>query len=116
MTFSFVMLGCIQLFAQNPVPDPDTIENPVQEGDPAVRTLPPRLDYVEDRKRITPAEIPDVLKQTLESNAAYSDWQKATFYHDENKDEYIVEFHEKGATTSYRFDKQGRPIVEEEKR
>jgi hypothetical protein len=100
-------------FAQTPVPDPDTVSNPVQEGDPAVRHLPPRLDYVEDRQRITPEEVPEPVKETLESSAQYSDWQKAMIFFDKNKQEYVVEFKAAGATTTYRFNKEGKPILED---
>ena len=113
MALSLILMTSIQLFAQNPVPDPDTLQNPVKEGDPAVRALPPRMDYVDNRKRITPEEVPDAVRQSLESSAQYTDWQKAMIYHDRNKDEYLVEFTEKGKTTSYRFSKDGRPVVEE---
>ena len=109
----FISLQVTLLCAQNPVPESDTLENPVQEGDPAVRTLPPRLDYVDDLKRITPAEVPEPIRQSLESNAQYADWQKSTIYHDRNKDEYLVEFSEAGKTTTYRFNKEGRQVVEE---
>lgn len=114
---TLVALGCclsgtIHLAAQNPVPDPDTISTPVQEGDPAITTLPPRLDYIEDRKRITPEEVPDPVRQSLESSAQYANWQKAMIYHDKNKDEYLVEFTDKGTTTTYRFNKEGNPIIE----
>ncbi|MEX2235184.1 MAG: hypothetical protein WD824_23680 [Cyclobacteriaceae bacterium] len=108
-----ILSASTALFAQNPVPDSDTIPNPVQEGDPAVRQLPPRLDYVDDKKRITPEEIPDPVRVTLEGSAQYTDWQKAMIYHDKNKDEYVVEFKEGGKTTTHRFNKEGRPIVEE---
>ena len=101
------------LFAQIPAPEPDTLSNPVQEGDPAVRHLPPRLDYVEDRQRITPEEVPQPVKETLESSAQYTDWQKAMIYFDKNKEEYVVEFKEAGRTTAYRFNKEGRPVLEE---
>lgn len=113
MTFTLMLMGTICLLAQNPVPDPDTVQNPVQEGDPALRTLPPRLDYVDDRKRIQAEEVPAPVRETLESNAQYSNWQKATLYHDANKDEYIVEFQETGKPTSYRFSKEGKQIIEE---
>ena len=113
LPLTFVILTTITSVAQNPVPDPDTTQNPIQEGDPALETLPPRLDYVEDKKRITPQEVPDVVKQTLESSAQYTDWQKATIYHDKNKDEYLVEFASEGKTTTYRFNKEGKPVVEE---
>lgn len=48
-TLLFMVLAAAA-HAQNPVPDPDTLADPVQQGDPAVRTLPPGLDYVEDRR------------------------------------------------------------------
>ena len=107
-------LASSNAFSQNPVPEPDTLSNPVQEGDPAVRTLPPGLDYVEDdRKRIMPEELPDPVRQTLESGAEYSNWQKAAIYKDKEKEEYLVEFKEADKTTTYRFNKEGRPVLEE---
>ena len=112
VTFAMLMLTSIPLLGQNPVPDPDTLPGPVKEGDPALRTLPPRLDYVEDRKRITPEEVPLRVRESLESSAQYTDWQKATLYHDSNKDEYIVEFRGAGRVTTYRFNHDGKPIVE----
>jgi hypothetical protein len=111
--FTLLLLASGALLAQNPVPDPDTIPNPVQEGDPAVKQLPPRLDYVEHRKRITPEELPEPVRVSLESSAQYTNWQKATIFRDKNKEEYIVEFTEAGKTTTYRFNKEGRPILEE---
>jgi hypothetical protein len=100
------------LFAQVPAPDPDTVP-PVKEGDPAVRQLPPREDYADDKQRVTPEELPDPVKQTLESSAQYTGWEKAPIFRDKKKEEYIVEFKERGKTTAYRFNKEGRPIFEE---
>ena len=114
LSFAFMLVASVPVLAQNPVPDPDTVQNPVQQGDPAVKTLPPRLDYVEDRRRITPEEVPDLVKQSLESSAQYTDWQRAEIYHDTNKDEYLVEFSGQNRTTTYRFNKEGKPIVEED--
>jgi hypothetical protein len=62
---------------------------------------------------MVPEELPDPVKQTLESSVQYADWQKAAIYRDKKKEEYIVEFTERGKTTTYRFDKEGRPIPEE---
>lgn len=101
------------LCAQTPVPDPDTIPNPVKQGDPAIDQLPARLDYIENRRRIMPEELPDAVRHTLESSAQYEAWEKAPIFHDRNKDEYIVEFSEAGKTTTYRFNKEGRPILKE---
>lgn len=99
--------------AQIPAPDPDTVP-PVKEGDPAIRQLPPRMDYSDDKKRITPEELPDPVKQTLESSAQYTGWEKAEIFQDKKKEEFIIEFDEKGKTTAYRFNKDGTPIVKEE--
>ncbi len=101
------------LLAQTPAPDPDTVP-PVKEGDPAIRQLPPRMDYTDDKKRITPEELPDPVKQTLESSAQYTGWEKAGIFQDKKKEEYLVEFNEKGQTTAYRFNKDGTPVLKEE--
>jgi hypothetical protein len=105
---------CICSSGQTPVPEPDTLSNPVQEGDPAVRTLPPGLDYIEaDRERMMPAELPEAVQQTLESGAEYKDWQKARIFKKKDKEEYIVEFKEADRTTTYRFSKDGRPVFDD---
>lgn len=113
MAVLFMLSAATSVWAQTPVPDPDTLSNPVQQGDPAVRTLPPGLDYVEDKKRISAEEIPDPVRETLESTGRYSGWQKGVVFHDRNKDEYVVEFKEAGKTRSYRFNKDGKPVIEE---
>ena len=113
ITITFLLAAGPMAMAQSPVPESDTVSNPIQQGDPALRTLPPRMDYVEDKRRIMPDEVPQPVRQTLESSANFKDWQKATIFHDENKDEYIVEFAEADKRTSYRFNKEGRPIIEE---
>lgn len=114
ISLALTLIAAAQAFSQNPIPEPDTLDNPVQEGDPAVRTLPPRLDYVDDKKRITADEVPDAVRQSLESSAQYTDWQKSTIFHDQNRDEYIIEFSSQGKTTTYRFNKEGKPVVQDE--
>lgn len=114
LSLALTLIAAAPAHSQNPIPDPDTLQNPVQEGDPAVRTLPPRLDYVDDKQRITADEVPDPVRQSLESSAQYTDWQKSTIYRDKNRDEYIVEFSSEGKTTTYRFNKEGKPVVEDE--
>lgn len=114
LSLTFVIFGSLTAFAQNPIPDPDTVQTPVQPGDPTMETLPARLDYVDDKRRITADEIPDPVRQSLESSAQYTDWKKAVLYHDRNRDHYLVEFSAEGKVTTYRFNKEGRPVVEEE--
>lgn len=113
IAFALAVIAAAPAFSQNPIPDADTLENPVQEGDPAVRTLPPRLDYVDDKRRITAEEVPDPVRQSLESSAQYTDWQRASIHHDKNRDEYIVEFSGEGRSTTYRFNKEGKPVIED---
>lgn len=113
-TCLFVIFGSAIVIAQAPIPDPDSVSHPVQQGDPALRTMPDDLNYVEDNKRITGDELPGPVRETLESSAQYTNWQRAVILHDENTDEYEVQFKEAGKTTSYRFNREGKPIPEED--
>lgn len=108
------VLAAVNGFSQTPVPDPDTVGNPIQQGDPALETMPPGLDYVDDKKRIAPEELPDPVRRTLESDTRYSKWKEALIFHDRNKNEFVVEFTEAGKTTSYRFDREGKAIIQKE--
>lgn len=110
---AFLIVAVAAVFAQNPVPQPDTLQDPVQQGDPAVRNLPPQMDYVNDMKRIIPKEIPAPVRQTLESSAQYTGWEKALIYQNKTKDEYLIQFKDAGKTTSYRFYKNGRPVPDD---
>lgn len=42
---AFLMVSVAAVFAQSPVSQPDTLQDPVQQGDPAVRNLPPQMDF-----------------------------------------------------------------------
>ena len=80
-----------------------------------METLPRGLDYVEDKRRITVEELPDAVRQTLESGTRYGNWkEEATVFHDRNKDEYILEIITAGKEETYRFNKEGKPIIQEE--
>lgn len=107
-----LLLAAADGFSQTPIPDPDTVGNPIQQGDPAIETLPPGLDYVEDKKRIKHEELPDAVRRTLESGTRYSNWKDAMIFHDRNKDEYIIEFAKPDNSTTYRFSKDGEPIIQ----
>lgn len=108
-----MLFASISLMAQNPIPDPDTLTAPAKQGDPALKTLPPRLDYTEDRKRISPEELPPQVRQALDSDSQLAAWHDAVLYHDRNKDEYIVELSTEGKITTHRFNSEGKPIIEE---
>lgn len=105
------LFACGHVWGQTPVPEADTVP-PIKEGDPALRQLPPREDYSDDRERMMPEELPDPVKQTLESNALYSGWEKAQVFRDKTREEFIVEFKDRGKPATYRFNKEGRPVLE----
>lgn len=111
--FLLLLFTSTGLVAQTPVPDPDTVETPVQQGDPTMDQLPARLDYIEDKKRISAEELPAPVRETLESGDHYAGWKEGVIFEDRNTEEYIIELKEGAKTKSYRFNKEGRPIVEE---
>jgi biopolymer transport protein ExbD len=110
LLFVAIFMISAAVVAQNPVPDPDTIPDPVKQGDPAVRQLPAETDYMIDMKRIMPEELPQQVRQTLQSSAQYSNWEKAMIYQNKRNEEYLIQFTDAGKTTTYRFDKVGRHI------
>ncbi len=107
-----MLLASFPLWSQTPAPEPDTLPNPIRQGDPALRALPPRMDYIEDLRRISPEELPQPVRETLQAHPEYNDWQNAMIYLDENMDEYVVKFGDAAETKSYRFNKEGKPILE----
>lgn len=109
-----VLIAAVNGFSQTPVPEFDTATTVIQEGDPAIQTLPRGLDYVEDKKQIALEEVPDPVRESLESDARYAGWRDATIFHEQNKDEYLVEVSKDGKSTTYRFDKDGKPIIQKE--
>lgn len=112
-TCTFLLLGSAGL-AQTPVPDPDSVLHPSQQGDPALRSMPDDLNYIKDNKRITAEELPASVRETLQSSTQYEQWQRAVIFHDKNRDEYEVQFKEAGKTTSYRFNREGKPLPAQE--
>lgn len=109
-----VLAAAVNGFSQTPVPESDTATVVIQEGDPAIETLPRGLDYIEDKKQITLEEVPDPVRESLESDARYTGWQEATIFHEQNKDEYLIEVSKDGKSTTYHFDKDGKPILQKE--
>lgn len=114
LPFILLLIAAVNGFSQAPIPDADTVGTPIQQGDPTLESMPPGLDYVEDKKRITPEELPDPVRETLESGTSYKNWKEGNLFHDRNTDEYIVEHRDAGKTTTYRFTKEGKPIIQKE--
>jgi hypothetical protein len=95
--------------AQSPVPDPDTIKNPVKQGDPAPQVIPPKTSYKKTMVVIKPSQVPAPVRKKLE-HSAYKGWEKATIYRNESSSEYLIEFRETGRVRKYRFNKNGQQL------
>ena len=95
--------------------DLDTAQNPVRQGDPAVRESPEELqdNGLRDMVKITEKEIPESMENALKGE---SSGESKTFYRSEDGDEYAVEIKDGNTTQVYRFDKQGNPINERKPR
>lgn len=89
--------------------DLDTAQNPVRQGDPAVRQSPEEVqdNGLRDMVKITEKEIPESMENALKGE---SSGESKTFYRSEDGDEYAVEIKDGNTTQVYRFDKQGKPI------
>ena len=95
--------------AQSPVPDPDTMKNPIKQGDPAPQVIPPKTSYQKTMVIIKPSQVPAPVRKRLE-HSAYKGWEKATIYRNESSSIYLIEFRETGRIRKYRFDKNGHQL------
>jgi hypothetical protein len=109
-TVAGILFFATIVWAQSPVPDPDTLKDPVKQTDPEVKVGPKETNYKADRLKITPAEIPRAVRQTLESSPTYSGWEKAAVYKNENGSLFFVEITSGDGAQTFRFDKTGKPL------
>lgn len=88
----------------------DTAKNPVTEGDPAVKqsSEQSRKNDLRDMVKISPNEIPADMQNALKG----SDYKgkSKTFYRSKSRDSYLVEIQDGNITQTYRFDKKGKRI------
>lgn len=95
--------------AQNPTPELDTTELPVQQGDPQLKTFSTDT-YLKNHKRIMPEELPKEVIRTLEAGSQYEGWRKAPIYVNEKGDRFVVEITTADRTERFQFDRQGKPV------
>jgi len=112
MSLVMVMIATIASNAQTPIPDPDTIRDPVKQGDPAVQVIPRQVQYEKNFVKIKPTEVPAEVKKRLQ-HTAYKGWEKATIYRNQSSTIYMVEFQEPNKTRIYKFDKHGQQLEDE---
>jgi hypothetical protein len=96
-------------FAQE-TSDLDTAQNPVRQGDPAVRQTPEQVqdNELRDMVKIKESEIPASLQNALKGDDYKG--ESKTYYRSKDGDSYAVEIKDGNITQTYRFDKQGKPI------
>lgn len=107
--FLFASLAFSASFAQ--VQDPDTIRNPVKQGDPAPQVVPKHAEYRRSFIVVRKDDLPVGVKKSLQDDE-YRGWEKATFYRNGTSTIYLVEIQEPNKTRLYRFTKNGKPLNE----
>lgn len=113
LLLSFFLFGTMILVnAQSPVPEPDTLKNQVRQVDPVPQTMPPDANYTVNKIKITSAEFPEAVKRSLNAGSEYEGWQKGIAYKSKDGKEYILEMREADTLRVFRFDKNGKLIIE----
>jgi hypothetical protein len=107
-----IMFSTAALLAQTPVPESDTLKDPVKQTDPEVKVLPQDANYLKDHVKITPKQIPAGVKQMLESSPEYTGWEKAAFYKDKAGTKFTVQITRGDTTRIFHFDPTGKPLIE----
>jgi hypothetical protein len=110
---ALLLLTCSLGYCQSPVPDADTVKDPIKQGDPAPQIIQPRVSYKKTMVSIKPSQVPAPVKKRL-AHSAYKGWEKATIYRNESSTLYLVEFQESGKTRTYRFDKNGQQLEDDD--
>ena len=113
-TKKLILLGTFCAFAAvgyaQETSDRDTAQNPVRQGDPAVRQSPDEIqdNGLRDMVKITEKDIPEEMENSMKGEGFTGD--SKTFYRSEDGNEFAVEIKDGNTTQVYRFDKQGKPI------
>jgi hypothetical protein len=64
-----------------------------------------------DLIRVQTNDVPAALRKTLE-DPMYAGWENSTIWRNKTTDEYTVEILNGTTTKTYRFDKNGKPIID----
>ena len=107
--FLFVsLICCTSLMGQ--IQDPDTMRNPIKQGDPAPQVLP-KNDYRRSLIVIKKQELPVGVQKALQGEE-FKGWEKATFFRNDASTIYLVEIQDPIKTRRYRFTKDGKLLDE----
>lgn len=90
--------------------DRDTAQNPIRQGDPAIRQTPDEVrdNGLRDMVKIDESEIPASMQNALKG-PDYKGESK-TFYRSKTGNEFAVEIKDGNITQIYRFNKQGQRV------
>jgi hypothetical protein len=66
-----------------------------------------------DQVKVRVQDVPAPLRRTLQRDE-YKGWQNSTIYHDKSTDRYSLEISDGTTTRTYRFDKKGNRIPDED--
>jgi hypothetical protein len=108
LIFSLV-IAAVTTNAQTPAPDPDTLKNPIKQGDPEIKQQPADIHYVDEMTRIAADELPPAVLDSLKTFEPAA-WEKSVVYKDKMNDLFIVEVREGGQEKTYRFNKEGKRL------
>ncbi len=88
----------------------DSAQNPVRQGDPAVRQSPEEIrdNSLRDMVKISAREIPASLQNALKGDDYKG--ESKTFYKSKDGESYAVEIKDGNITQIYRFNKDGKPV------
>lgn len=109
---AILFVGVATVSAQTPTPDPDTLKSPVKQIDPEVDGMPRDINYAGGMNKISPDQLPKMVKQTLESLTVYDGWQKGKAYKDKDEKTFVVEIPKGDRTRVFRFDRNGKLIFD----
>jgi hypothetical protein len=102
-------VSMINVYAQQPVAEPDTVRDPVKQIDPEVKQLPDNAHYIDETTRISQDDLPPAIVKVLKG-PEYKGWEKSVIYKDKDTEVYTVDIREGGKSRKYRFTKDGERL------
>jgi hypothetical protein len=100
----FACMGSVSVFAQQ-----DTTSSTPIQGLPSGQQQ--AGEQKEDRVEVDKAKLPPTMLKELNNGDQYKGWEDANIYYEKNSDQYLLNIAKENTTQTFRFDKDGNPIV-----
>jgi hypothetical protein len=110
LTFASVLL--ISVMAATAQELSDTTKTGVKSEKSEESQSNEAVNSKKDLVRVQTNEVPASLRKTLE-DPMYAGWENSTIWRNKTNDEYTVEILNGTTTKTYRFDKNGKPIIDD---